>query len=134
MRAEHVYHAIEHWLYLEIGSIDLHPAGFQARKIENVVDQFEQVLRRIPGQAQQFPLFTIHSAQFQHVEGADDTIERRTDFVADRRREIGLQLGKAECAVAGSAQLLFALFEGFQHAVEGMGHVGDVLRTGQVGA
>ena len=98
--AEHAHDAIDQRLQREVAIVDFEVAGFQAGKIENVVDQFEQVLRGIPGQAQQFLLVRVEAANLEHVQRADHAVQRGPDFVADGGCEIGLEPGEAQGAVA----------------------------------
>ena len=132
--AEQGQGGVDDFLQVEVAVVHFEAPGFEAGEIQDVVDQFQQVLRGVPGQSEQFALGRFQPTLLEHVEGADDAVQRGPDFVADGRGKIRLQPGKAERAVARGAQFEFALLERRHHAVEGLGHFGNVARAGRLGA
>jgi hypothetical protein len=74
-------------------TLDVHAAGLDARKIEEVIDQIQEVLARRMNEAELlFLIFgqgTIATGP-QHRRETDDGIERRTKLMAHHRKKLGL--------------------------------------------
>jgi len=114
----------------ELGALEGHLAGFQPGKIENVVDQVQQVLGGVPGDLHELALLRRHFRGHEDVQGTDHAIERRADLVADGGGEIRLELGELERIVPGGTQFPLPILQYAHHAVEGRRHLPDVLGPG----
>ena len=82
--------------------VHVHPAGFDLRQVQNVVDEFQQMVRRTQYALQRFELFCalqVARVLMQHLRQADDRIQWRAQLVRHIRQELRFQL-------AGLRQLL----------------------------
>ncbi|MNK93793.1 hypothetical protein D3C87_1139690 [compost metagenome] len=81
--------------------------GFDACNVENVADQFQQILRRvighIDGRTVRVVVFNSFQRQFEH---ADDRIHRRADFMAHGRQKRTFGPVGFICALFGTAQVV----------------------------
>ncbi|KQW18559.1 hypothetical protein ASC80_21380 [Afipia sp. Root123D2] len=81
---------------IETFEIELHPAGFDLRHVEDVVDDLQQVVSAGQDVVAVFLIFfraerTEHAAT-HHFRETDDGVERRTQLVAHVGEELGLGL------------------------------------------
>ncbi len=75
----------------EFDGIHFQPAGFDLGEIQNIVQQFEQRMRRKPRHLQVFALLRGQVGGQRQVRHADDAVHRRADFMAHVGQEFALQ-------------------------------------------
>jgi hypothetical protein len=91
-RVEHLHGPVDQEVQVERFFGEDQPAGFDARKIQDVVDQAEQGIGRVADHLRQFLLFTVEAGFGEQVGNADDAIQGCTQFVAHVRQELRLCL------------------------------------------
>jgi len=85
--------------------LQLQAAGFDARGIEDVVNDAEQRFARALHDAGDVALFVVERRIEQQVRHAENAVHRRADFVAHRSQEEALRLGRFQRLVARLQQL-----------------------------
>ena len=107
--------------------LEHHVAGFDLRKVQDVVEQLEQVLARVPDVAQIFVLALVELAEHaieQHLGEPDHRVQRGPQFVRHAGQELrlvaagdfelaglGLQLAEQACVDDGQRGLAGEGFE-----------------------
>jgi|GEM_PF-3931944 hypothetical protein len=74
-------------------------ARFNLGKVKNVINQLKQVLATSVNRLDVIDLASSHTAGGklqQQVEKAQNAVERRPQFVGDRRQKLGLPYGNAK--------------------------------------
>jgi len=72
--------------------IELHLPGFELGKIQDVVDDAKQVIPRVLQGAHVMLLACIEFGIVQQLGHAENTVHRRTDFMAHIGQKIALEL------------------------------------------
>ncbi len=85
----------------EVDLLDLQLAGFDLREVEDVVDDRQQRLARVPHRLRVVALAGVEIGLEQQVGHADDAVHRRADLVAHVGQEVGLQPRGLRGLVAG---------------------------------
>ncbi len=120
--AEHLGDSFDRFTKVEVDRIQFQLARFDLGKIQGVVDQFQQRMRRDLGDIAVSPLLRSRRGRHQEVHHADDAVERRPQLVGHVGQEhalgaIGLlsrQKGLFE--IAGS--LFDLILKGFRKSPE----------------
>ena len=109
----------------EVQRFQLHRAAFQLGGVQDVVEQAQQRVRRMPYRGQVPALLRFQWRVQQQVGEADDRIHRRADFMAHVGQEGGLGLGGGFGAGLGLAQVVF-------HALAPADVVADLEHLGRL--
>ncbi len=120
--------------HVEVTVDQLQFASLQRREIKNIVDEIEQVLRRVPGQRDVAAGNGRQGGGSQQVQRSDHAVEWRAQLMAHGGGKLCLEMGQTQCFFTGQAQCQLALVQHGHHAIEGMCHIGDIARAGQLGA
>ena len=89
----------------EVALVDLHAPGFDARKVENVVDHRQQVAGGFQGGVGVFALLVVLVGGFQQLQHAQHAVHGGAQLVAHHRQEVALGLAGVFGAVVRLAQL-----------------------------
>ena len=122
--------ALQHAVEGEVGTFEVELARLDLRQIEDVVDDSEQVSRRVGHLGQAPTLGDVPDVALQQVGEADDRVHRRPDLVAHVRQEGTLGPGRRFGRIARVDQLMVDELQ----AQLGVLHLGDVGGEGEEAA
>ena len=91
------------------GQIELDRLAFELvrldlRKVEDVIDDRQQIMRRRAGDSRQFAELVDELRIKYEIEAADDPVHRGTYLMAHRRQELGFHNRRSQCGVAGVSE------------------------------
>ncbi len=87
-------------------AVELHPAGFDLREVQDVVDDRQQRLGRVADGDRVLLRLVGERRLQQQLRHPDDRVDRGADLVAHRREELRLHLGRLDRAVVRRADRL----------------------------
>ncbi|VVN69660.1 hypothetical protein PS685_04959 [Pseudomonas fluorescens] len=99
---------------IERNAVEHQLAGFDFRKIENLVDDAQQVVGRFFDGVQVVELARGQLAFLQQVGKTEDTVERGADFVAHVGQKLGLYTAGLQGFLAGQIEFKVLDFDGFE--------------------
>ncbi|MMZ59209.1 hypothetical protein D1872_212350 [compost metagenome] len=85
--AKQLYHVFHEFRQLEGSLVQLHLSGFNFGQVQNVVNNIEQQIAGIHNKGNRFMLLVVQSRIRQQFGGGDNTVHRRTNFMAHGRQE-----------------------------------------------
>jgi len=83
-------HRIEQFAQVDVDAFKLQPVGFELGVIEDVIDDAQQLVRRLQCDVEHLALVRCELGRLQQVEHRDDAVERRAHLVAHRGEELAL--------------------------------------------
>ena len=105
---QHTHRLLQHIAQLEGQGFELHLAGLDLRKVENVIDDGQQRLGRGLHGLQVVPLLVVELGIQRQLGHADDAVHRRADFVAHVGQEGAARLVGRLCLLLGRNQFGFS--------------------------
>ncbi|MNF72523.1 hypothetical protein D3C84_545030 [compost metagenome] len=99
-QANHAGEAVQHIFKSEGNVLEVHLAGFDSGKVEDVVDDSQQVFRRAMDLLDVITLTMVELGAQCQMAHADDGVHRRADFVAHGGQEVALGPGRLFCGLA----------------------------------
>jgi len=108
--------------------LQLQGGAFDAREVEDIVDDLEQVLSGLGGQRRIFGLLLGHLGGLQQLQHTQYAVHRSAQFMAHHRQEVRLGVVGALGFFTGLDQLGHGLLLFAAGLVEAFGKVVDVPR------
>src|SRR6185312_8974330 len=89
---------VDRWSRLGVCAVHLHCAGLDSGQVEHVVDQSKQMAAARPDAVQIVVLFLVErtgNSKIENVSITNDGVDRRSDLVRHRGKEVGFRLACA---------------------------------------
>ena len=115
----HLERLVEDLAEIEVDALEHQMAGLHLGKVQDVVDQVQELAPRLPEDADVLALLRGQRGFPQQVRHADDGVHRRPDLVAHAGEEVALG---AVRVLGGLLGLLLDLFDTFAQGDVGEGH------------
>jgi hypothetical protein len=131
--ANQIDHVVDNALDLEIGRFQVQLAGLDLRHVENVVDDAEQMVRRVADLVEALAVLRLADVALEQVGHAEDGVHRRADLVAHVGQELALRPVGCLGFLAGCLGLPRAAAHHFLQVFAMLGQFGlDTLAFGNV--